>query len=130
MMLFQHKCETFPYPYAWIYYEGGGAKQSTWIYCSWVKARFAASLQHLPTVSSVSVTALGTQDCYMPLICKALLDIGIAPGIKVVAGTTDMAGHPIEKIAEGLNGLRSCLAEYFRMGTRFAKRRAVIAVDV
>jgi fructose-bisphosphate aldolase class I len=39
-----------------------------------------------------------------------------------------MAGHPGEKITEGLDGLRERLAEYCRMGARFAKWRAVIAV--
>ena len=39
-----------------------------------------------------------------------------------------MAGHPGEKITEGLDGLRDRLAEYAQMGARFAKWRAVIAV--
>jgi fructose-bisphosphate aldolase class I len=39
-----------------------------------------------------------------------------------------MAGHPGEKITEGLDGLRDGLAEYAQMGARFAKWRAVIAV--
>jgi fructose-bisphosphate aldolase class I len=40
-----------------------------------------------------------------------------------------MAGHPGEKITEGLDGLRDRLKEYAQMGLRFAKWRAVIAVD-
>ncbi len=59
---------------------------------------------------------------------KALADVGIIPGIKVDAGAKDMAGHSGEKITEGLDGLRDRLAEYSRMGARFAKWRAVIAV--
>jgi fructose-bisphosphate aldolase class I len=39
-----------------------------------------------------------------------------------------MAGYPGEKITEGLDGLRDRLAEYSRMGARFAKWRAVLAV--
>jgi len=39
-----------------------------------------------------------------------------------------MAGHPGEKITEGLDGLRTCLAEYSQMGARFAKWRAVITI--
>ena len=39
-----------------------------------------------------------------------------------------MAGHPGEKITEGLDGLRDRLAEYSQMGARFAKWRAVLAV--
>lgn len=58
----------------------------------------------------------------------ALADAGIIPGIKVDAGAKDMAGHPDEKITEGLDGLRERLAEYSRMGARFAKWRAVIVI--
>ena len=59
---------------------------------------------------------------------KALADAGIIAGIKVDLGAKDMAGHPGERITEGLDGLRERLAEYFQMGARFAKWRAVIAV--
>jgi fructose-bisphosphate aldolase class I len=60
---------------------------------------------------------------------KALTDAGIIPGIKVDTGAKDMAGHPGEKITEGLDGLRERLAEYSQVGARFAKWRAVVAVD-
>ena len=60
---------------------------------------------------------------------KALVEAGIIPGIKVDAGATDLAGHPGEKVTEGLDGLRERLAEYSEMGARFAKWRAVIAID-
>jgi fructose-bisphosphate aldolase class I len=59
---------------------------------------------------------------------KSLADAGIIPGIKVDSGAKDMAGHPGEKITEGLDGLRGRLAEYVQMGARFAKWRAVIVV--
>jgi fructose-bisphosphate aldolase class I len=59
---------------------------------------------------------------------KVIKDAGIIPGIKVDAGAKDLAGHPGEKITEGLDGLRERLAEYSQMGARFAKWRAVIAV--
>jgi fructose-bisphosphate aldolase class I len=59
---------------------------------------------------------------------KAFTDAGIIPGIKVDAGAKDMAAHPGEKITEGLDGLRERLAEYFQMGARFAKWRAVISI--
>ena len=59
---------------------------------------------------------------------KAVTDAGIIPGIKVDTGAKDMAGHPGEKVTEGLDGLRERLAEYSKMGARFAKWRAVIAV--
>jgi fructose-bisphosphate aldolase class I len=59
---------------------------------------------------------------------KVLTDAGIIPGIKVDTGAKDLAAHPGEQITEGLDGLRDRLAEYFQMGARFAKWRAVIAI--
>jgi fructose-bisphosphate aldolase class I len=53
---------------------------------------------------------------------------GIIPGIKVDRGIHDFALWPGEKIAEGLDGLRGRLEEYFRLGARFAKWRAVITI--
>lgn len=59
---------------------------------------------------------------------KAVTDAGIIPGIKVDGGAKELAGHPQEKITEGLDGLRERLAEYSQMGARFAKWRAVIVI--
>lgn len=59
---------------------------------------------------------------------KILQEAGIIPGIKVDRGAWRLAGHPGEKITEGLDGLRDRLAEYVQMGARFAKWRAVIAI--
>ena len=56
---------------------------------------------------------------------NVLVDSGILPGIKVDMGLKDMAGHPGEKITEGLDGLRERLTEYVELGARFAKWRAV-----
>lgn len=53
---------------------------------------------------------------------------GIIPGIKVDAGAKALAGFPGEKITEGLDGLRERLAEYARLGARFAKWRAVLTI--
>lgn len=61
-------------------------------------------------------------------IVNAILEAGIIPGIKVDSGAKEMAGHPGEKITEGLDGLRGRLAEYAQMGARFAKWRAVIVI--
>jgi fructose-bisphosphate aldolase class I len=59
---------------------------------------------------------------------KGLVDAGIVPGIKVDTGAVNLAGHPGEKITEGLDGLRDRLVEYHQMGARFAKWRAVITI--
>ncbi len=54
--------------------------------------------------------------------------VGIIPGIKVDTGAKELAGHPGEKVTEGLDGLRERLAEYKKLGARFAKWRAVITI--
>src|SRR5436309_13720683 len=59
---------------------------------------------------------------------KALEDQGIIPGLKVDKGAKAMANFPGEKITEGLDGLRERLAEYRKLGARFAKWRAVIVI--
>ncbi len=53
---------------------------------------------------------------------------GMIPGIKVDGGAKPLAGFPNETITEGLDGLRERLAEYYRLGARFAKWRAVIDI--
>jgi fructose-bisphosphate aldolase class I len=59
---------------------------------------------------------------------KIIADDGIIPGIKVDTGAKELAGHPGEKVTEGLDGLRDRLREYAAMGARFAKWRAVITM--
>jgi fructose-bisphosphate aldolase, class I len=59
---------------------------------------------------------------------QALEEQGIIPGIKVDKGAKAMANFPGEKITEGLDGLRDRLAEYRKLGARFAKWRAVITI--
>jgi len=51
------------------------------------------------------------------------------PGIKVDMGTTPLAGRPGETVTQGLDGLRERLAEYYKLGARFAKWRAVIEIS-
>lgn len=62
-----------------------------------------------------------------PLV-KILQDCGTIPGIKVDAGAKDLPGRPDEKITEGLDGLPGRVAEYYGLGARFAKWRAVIDI--
>jgi len=59
---------------------------------------------------------------------KLLADAGMLIGIKVDLGAKDLAGHAGETVTEGLDGLRARLADYGRMGAKFAKWRAVIAL--
>lgn len=53
---------------------------------------------------------------------------GIVPGIKVDGGTVPFPFHEGEVITEGLDGLDARLKEYFEMGARFTKWRAVITI--
>src|SRR5580692_7124427 len=57
-----------------------------------------------------------------------LSKLGILPGIKVDTGAKPLAGFANETITEGLDGLRERFAEYYRLGARFAKWRAVIDI--
>lgn len=53
---------------------------------------------------------------------------GGVPGIKVDTGAKDLSGSAVEKVTEGLDGLRERLKEYHELGARFAKWRAVITI--
>jgi len=53
---------------------------------------------------------------------------GAVPGIKVDKGAQDLVNYPGEKVTEGLDGLRGRMAEYYDLGARFAKWRAVITI--
>ena len=55
-------------------------------------------------------------------------NLGVIPGIKVDKGAKELASHSGEKVTEGLDGLRDRLVEYYRLGARFAKWRAVITI--
>lgn len=59
---------------------------------------------------------------------EVLAKKGILPGIKVDAGTKELALHPGEKTTEGLDGLRERLAEYVTLGAKFTKWRAVYTI--
>jgi fructose-bisphosphate aldolase class I len=59
---------------------------------------------------------------------KIMMDAGILPGIKVDLGAKPLAGFPGELVTEGLDGLRERLAEYAKLGAKFAKWRAVITI--
>ena len=61
-------------------------------------------------------------------LAKVLTDQGIVPGIKVDKGAKALAGAEGETVTEGLDGLRERLAEYFELGARFTKWRAVIKI--
>jgi fructose-bisphosphate aldolase class I len=59
---------------------------------------------------------------------ELLSKLGIIPGIKVDTGAKALARFPGETITEGLDGLRERFVEYYQLGARFAKWRAVIDI--
>tara|TARA_B100000287_G_scaffold318947_1_gene302743 strand:- start:367 stop:1386 length:1020 start_codon:yes stop_codon:yes gene_type:complete len=60
---------------------------------------------------------------------ELIKSFGSIPGIKVDTGAKKLAGSPEEKITEGLDGLRERLAEYYNLGARFTKWRAVYNIS-
>src|SRR5436305_5780965 len=62
-----------------------------------------------------------------PLV-KVIEAAGSIPGIKVDAGVKPLPNFPGEVITEGLDNLDKRLAEYYALGARFAKWRAVIDI--
>src|SRR6516165_5947041 len=62
-----------------------------------------------------------------PLV-KLIEAAGSIPGIKVDAGAKSLPNFPGETITEGLDGLAARLKEYYDLGARFAKWRAVIDI--
>ena len=62
------------------------------------------------------------------LFPKFLADQGIVPGIKVDQGTEALANFRGEKLTHGIDGLRERLKEYYALGARFTKWRAVISI--
>jgi fructose-bisphosphate aldolase, class I len=59
---------------------------------------------------------------------EVLASRGILPGIKVDTGAKPMAFAPGETVTEGLDDLPKRVAEYYELGARFAKWRAVINI--
>jgi fructose-bisphosphate aldolase class I len=62
-------------------------------------------------------------------IPELIKSFGSIPGIKVDTGVKQLAGSPEEKITEGLDGLRERLQEYYKLGARFTKWRAVYIIS-
>ena len=65
-----------------------------------------------------------------PTIPELISNHGAIPGIKVDKGAKPLAGSSNETITEGLDGLRERLKEYYDLGARFTKWRAVYKINV
>ena len=64
-----------------------------------------------------------------PSIPELISKHGAVPGIKVDKGAKPLAGSSDETITEGLDGLRERLEEYYKLGARFTKWRAVYKIS-
>ena len=64
-----------------------------------------------------------------PTLVEVISNAGSLPGIKVDTGAKDLAFISNEKVTEGLDGLRERLIEYYNLGAKFAKWRAVITIE-
>ena len=62
-------------------------------------------------------------------IPELIKKMGSIPGIKVDKGAKLLAGSDKEKVTEGLDGLRERMEEYYKLGARFAKWRAVYSIS-
>jgi fructose-bisphosphate aldolase class I len=61
-------------------------------------------------------------------ISELISETGAVPGIKVDTGLKTLTNSSEEKITEGLDGLQQRLENYYTLGARFAKGRAVITI--
>ena len=64
-----------------------------------------------------------------PSIPELISKNGAVPGIKVDKGAKPLAGSSNETVTEGLDGLRERLKEYYELGARFTKWRAVYKIS-
>ncbi len=64
-----------------------------------------------------------------PSIPELISNHGAVPGIKVDKGAKPLAGSGDETVTEGLDGLRERLIEYYNLGARFTKWRAVYKIS-
>ena len=64
-----------------------------------------------------------------PTIPELISKHGAIPGIKVDKGAKPLAGSNEETVTEGLDGLRERLQDYYKLGARFTKWRAVYKIS-
>ena len=62
-------------------------------------------------------------------LVQVIMGQGALPGIKVDQGLQPLSDSPDETLTQGLDGLNERCAEYFQLGAKFTKWRAVIKID-
>ena len=83
--------------------------------------------EYLSGVILYDTTIRESTDQGVPFV-DVLAALGIVPGIKVDLGTKPIPGFPNEVITQGLDNLDDRFKEYYEIGARFAKWRAVITI--
>lgn len=83
--------------------------------------------EYLSGVILYDATIRGATEEGVPF-ADLLTSRGIMPGIKVDMGAIPFDEFPGEVVTEGLDGLSTRLREYYDMGARFTKWRAVITI--
>jgi fructose-bisphosphate aldolase class I len=83
--------------------------------------------EYLSGVILYDTTLRESTDQGVPFI-DVLVARGIVPGIKVDMGTKPIPGFANEVVTQGLDGLEERFKEYYTIGARFAKWRAVITI--
>ncbi len=83
--------------------------------------------EYLSGVILFDTTLRESTDQGVPFV-DVLAARGIVPGIKVDKGTTAIPGFDGEVVSQGLDGLDERFKEYYTIGARFAKWRAVITI--
>lgn len=83
--------------------------------------------EYLSGVILYDATIRETTDHGIPFT-DVLVARGIVPGIKVDMGTKSIPGHAGEVVTQGLDNLDDRLKEYYELGARFTKWRAVITI--
>ena len=87
----------------------------------------AAMKEHISGVILYDETIRQKAKDGTPLV-KIIESMGSIPGIKVDEGAKPMPLFPGETITEGLDGLPKRMKDYYGLGARFAKWRAVITI--
>lgn len=85
--------------------------------------------KHISGVIMFDETVKDTNAAGDKKFCDILRARGIHCGIKVDTGLQVMGGTDGETATQGLDGLGARCAEYYKLGCRFAKWRAVIKID-
>lgn len=93
-----------------------------------IEAGLSGVILHDETIRQKSSDGIPSRGEPVEPFPELLLKLGIVPGIKVDKGLVNFKDSDEEKISQGLEDLPERLPEYFALGARFTKWRAVIKI--